>query len=74
MFMKALGKGLKALSPGRVSGDAHPDTQAHLSPSSAHCPARLALTVAGLVPLLGTALGARCWAIAQPSSPGNPCW
>lgn len=74
MFMKALGKGLKALSPSWVSGGAHSDTQALLAPSGAHCPARLALNVAGPVPLQGTALGARCWAIAQPSSPGNPCW
>lgn len=57
-----------------VSSDAHDDTQALLAPSSAHCLACLALSVAGLVPLLGTALGAHHWDIAQPSSPGNPCW
>lgn len=74
MFMKALRKGLKALSPGQVSGDAHPATQALLAPSSAHFPAHLVLAMAGPVPLLGTALGAHRWDIAQPSSPGKPCW
>jgi len=70
----SLGKGLKALNPGQVSGDGHPVTQALLAPSSAHCPAHLALSVAGLVPLLWTVLGAHRWDIARPSCPGNPCW
>lgn len=74
MIMKALGKGLRVLGPGQVSSDAHADTQAHLAPSDALCPVHLALTAAGLVPLLGTALGAHCRATAQPSSPGSPCW
>lgn len=63
---KDTGKGLKALGPGWVSGNAHPDTQPLCVPSQAHCPARLALNVTGLVPL-----GACHWDIAQPSSPGN---